>query len=65
MLKIGDVVRFEYGDAILIGKIDSKPLLAGWFVVEVERPKGFVWRNDEPFHVMMPEEALTKIKDGV
>lgn len=57
-MNIGDTVRFKYGEAILEGVLHKEALLPNWFVIKVERPRGFTWRNDEPFYVSMPAEAL-------
>lgn len=61
-MKVGDIVRFKYGEAILEGELYKTALLPDWFVIKVERPRGFTWRNDEPFYVSMPAEALEIIE---
>jgi len=61
-MKIGDVVRFQYGDANLIGTVSKDLLLNGWYLIEVEKPRMFRWKNEDPFHVMMHIDALELIK---
>lgn len=57
-MKIADTVSFDYGGVALTGKIVRESSLPGWYIIEVAKPKGFVWRNDDTFCVLMPEASL-------
>lgn len=61
-MNLGDVVRFKLGDAILMGILHREAVIPNWYVIRIEKPKGFNWRNDDPFYVTMPAEALEVIE---